>query len=339
METLGPWSRLCSANGLARTRRVSFIVALAALVVLVGCYAPTDGPDTGGIELVARVPVSLSEVAGTEAELTARSTTGFIFAAVVDTLLIARYRTQMQDVYNRLIVDAVFSAGIFPGLTRPNIYSELGFELPPLEIARADFRGRARSVARSTAAGSGTLTLEQLPAGRDYLVVMEAFSSDGNGAWASNIDLAETQVIAGRSRTVELNLQPERAVLYNAFARTYGVPVLHVYQAGGTWTGNAVEIDPAGVVLEYLGFIGGRYRHHLTFFEPGLSIFPERVYDPNLPTGGRVDIRPGGALEYIITSDEPLLFEWPASLNVAEADLERGFTWLGGTSRYNSKLD
>lgn len=170
---------------------------------------------------------------------------------------------------------------------------------------------------------------------------MESYSPDGNGSWTTNVDLTETRVIAGRSRSIALNLQPERAVLYNAFARTYGVPVLEVYQAGGAWTGNegAVVIEPTGVVVEYLGFVGGRYRHHITFFEPGLNIFPERVYNPNLPTGGRVDIRPGGALEYIITSDELLLFEWPASLNVAETDLERGRTWQGGTSSYNNKVD
>ena len=146
-------------------------------------------------------------------------------------------------------------------------------------------------------------------------------------------------MVAGRSRALELNLQPERAVLYNAFARRYGVPVLGVYQAGGTWGRSSEpnpEVEPYGVLIEYLGYARGRHRHHLTFFEPGLSLDRERVYDPDLPTGGRVDVRPGGVLEYIITSDEPLLFEWPASLSVAENDLERGLTWLGGTNRYSN---
>ena len=184
MEMLIPWSRFYSANSLARTSRISVVAALMALVVLVGCYAPTDGPGTGSIEIVARVPVSAAgpisatdTVTTTEAGITALSTDAFIFAAVVDTALIARYRTQMEAVYNRLIVDAVFDAGIFAALTRRDIYSELGLDPPPLEIVRADFRGQARSVAQSTARTSGTFSFNELPAGRTYFVVMEAFGT------------------------------------------------------------------------------------------------------------------------------------------------------------------
>ncbi len=257
---------------------------------------------------------------------------------MVDTLLISRYRTQIEAVYDLLVVDAVFEAGIFPDLSRRDIYGELGLELPPAEILRANFYGLAHNRAAATSRERGSFSFDGLPANRSYMVVVEIYEQDANEVWSSNIDIGEATVVAGRSHSVALELQPERAVLYSAFARRYGVPVLRVYQAGGSWvrSSDQTEINPFGVVVEYLGYFRGRHRHQLVFFEEGVSIDREAAFDPDRPTGGRAAVRNGGVLEYRVTSDAFLLFDWPALLAVPEEDLNRGITWLGGTNVYSN---
>ena len=51
MEILLPWSRFYSANSLGWTRRISFVAALTAVFVPVGCCAPNQAPGTGSNEL------------------------------------------------------------------------------------------------------------------------------------------------------------------------------------------------------------------------------------------------------------------------------------------------
>lgn len=115
-------------------RLIPAMLVLASL--LASCYLQAEPESYGEIAL----RVGLADTAVTEtvthptlsalSTITATEVDGFIVATVMDTAMVARYRTTLNQLYDRLKVEAVFDAGLYPRLTLRQLYAELGVEIP-----------------------------------------------------------------------------------------------------------------------------------------------------------------------------------------------------------------
>ncbi len=290
---------------------VAACVAAAVMLIPASCYWQTPEEDTGDIAVTAVVPV---QAAGIQAQQFGQGS--FMHVAVVDTRTFEQFRVAGVDVYNRLLVEAVDAADIYPGITRLQLFGPnfLGLRRLPQRVIDADFRLVARSAARAfDGTLSGEFQFRRLPARRNYMVVIAAYNRTGPGEYDISVGTAQLRVAPSRVSSATLDLRPNRGILYTFLKNRYDVPVLNVYAgAGNVNDGDGNPLFTAGgVAVEYLGSQDSLHRHRLYLFEPGMQFDRQALYDGTVPGAGRLDPKEGQFVEIIVETSGLLFDTWP----------------------------
>jgi len=290
---------------------VAVFVAAVVILIPAACYWQAPEEDTGHIAVTAVVPV---QAAGIQAQQFGQGS--FMYVAVVDTRAFDEFRVAGVDIYNRLLVEAVFDAEIYPGVTRPQLFGPnfLGLRRAPQQVLQANLGRVARSSARAFdgTVGSGGFEFRRLPAGRDYMVVIESYNRTGPGQYDVSVGVTQLRVAPGRVSSAALDLRPNRGILYTFLKNRYNVPVVTVYGAAGS-TAHDGEFDVGGVAVEYLGSQDSLHRHRLYIFQPGLQFDRQASYNASLPGAGRLDPDAGQFVEIAVATSELLFDTWPDS--------------------------